>query len=262
MTLGLVEDHPVKLDPITFHLQVQVVEDALFKVLLGRPLFDVVSSSEVGRSGGVHELHVQDPATDYRKPSSVNDCVLPTCPTSIPTTHPHFRHPTSTAESSDKTAHLASLYMLSAMKGHIPHVSPSPKLTSAFVSLSSPTIPTLSSPSRASRVPTSTIPNSRFLAASNSIPLQFLNLLDESCAPPFYSSCVVGCHSTPRYSPSFPTVPEKIYLEEYYQEASPTSRHASLPTPRYASEVNTFLSAFIVKLSSPPARRALSSSFF
>jgi hypothetical protein len=62
-TLGLIENHPIQLGPITLRLQIQVVEDAPFEVLLGRPFFDVSSCSEVSRSGGTHEIHVQDPAT-------------------------------------------------------------------------------------------------------------------------------------------------------------------------------------------------------
>ena len=62
MTLGLIENQPVKLSPITVYLQIQVVEDAPFEVLLGRPFFDVLSCSEVSHTGGGHEIHVRDPA--------------------------------------------------------------------------------------------------------------------------------------------------------------------------------------------------------
>ena len=63
MTLGLLENHPVKLGPITIFLQIQVVDDAPFEVLLGRPFFNVISCSEVSSHGGKHEIHVKDPKT-------------------------------------------------------------------------------------------------------------------------------------------------------------------------------------------------------
>ena len=63
MTLELIENHPVQLGPITIHLQIQVVEEAPFEVLLGRPFFDVTSCSEVSRPGGGHEIHVKHPTT-------------------------------------------------------------------------------------------------------------------------------------------------------------------------------------------------------
>jgi hypothetical protein len=61
MTLGLVENLPVQLGPITIYLQVQVVDEAPFEVLLGRPFFDVTSCSEISTSGGRHEIQVRDP---------------------------------------------------------------------------------------------------------------------------------------------------------------------------------------------------------
>ena len=64
MTLGLIENHPVQLSPITFYLQIQVVENAPFEVLLGRPFFDVANCEEISRSGGGHEIHVRDPMDD------------------------------------------------------------------------------------------------------------------------------------------------------------------------------------------------------
>jgi hypothetical protein len=63
MTLGLIENHPVQLGPVVIHLQIQVVEDAPFEVLLGRPFFDVTSCSEISRLGGNHEIHIKDPKT-------------------------------------------------------------------------------------------------------------------------------------------------------------------------------------------------------
>jgi len=61
MTLGFVENHPVQLGPVTFYLQIHVVEDAPFEVLLGRPFFDVLSCSEVSQTGGKHEIRIKDP---------------------------------------------------------------------------------------------------------------------------------------------------------------------------------------------------------
>jgi hypothetical protein len=61
ITLGLVENHPVQIGPITVYLQIQVVEIAPFEVLLGRPFFDVTSCSEVSTSGGRHEIRLRDP---------------------------------------------------------------------------------------------------------------------------------------------------------------------------------------------------------
>ena len=48
-TLGLIENHPVRLGPITFYLQIQVIENAPFEVLLGRPFFNVLSCSHWGQ---------------------------------------------------------------------------------------------------------------------------------------------------------------------------------------------------------------------
>ncbi|KAF9643509.1 hypothetical protein BDM02DRAFT_3104313, partial [Thelephora ganbajun] len=62
-TLGLVENYPVHLGPVTIYLQIQVIEDAPFEVLLGRPFFDVTSCSEVSSSGGSHEIRIRDPKT-------------------------------------------------------------------------------------------------------------------------------------------------------------------------------------------------------
>ena len=60
-TLGMVENHPVRFGPVTVHLQMQVVEDAPFEVLLGRPFFDVVNGTETSVKGGKHTLQVHDP---------------------------------------------------------------------------------------------------------------------------------------------------------------------------------------------------------
>ncbi|KAF9642427.1 hypothetical protein BDM02DRAFT_3063800, partial [Thelephora ganbajun] len=63
MTLGLVENYPVHLGPITIYLQIQVVEDAPFEVLLGRPFFNVTCCSEVSSSSGSHKIRIRDPKT-------------------------------------------------------------------------------------------------------------------------------------------------------------------------------------------------------
>src|SRR6201992_2278350 len=63
MTLGVLENHPVQLGPITVYLQIQVVNEAPCEFLLGRPFFDITSCAEVSRSGGNHEIHVKDPST-------------------------------------------------------------------------------------------------------------------------------------------------------------------------------------------------------
>jgi len=62
-TLGLIENYPVQLGPITVYLQIQVVETAPFEVLLGRPFFDITSCSEISTPGGHHEIHVKHPST-------------------------------------------------------------------------------------------------------------------------------------------------------------------------------------------------------
>ena len=63
MTLGLIQNHPVQLGPVTVYLQIQVVDNAPFEVLLGRPFFDVVSCSENSTAGGTHEIQIKDPKT-------------------------------------------------------------------------------------------------------------------------------------------------------------------------------------------------------
>ena len=60
-TMGTVENYPVKLGDITILLQLQVIENAPFQVLLGRPFFDVTNCSEVSEQGGGHHLLVKDP---------------------------------------------------------------------------------------------------------------------------------------------------------------------------------------------------------
>ena len=72
-SLGLVEDHPVRIGPITVFLQIQVVDSAPFEVLLGRPFFDITSCREISHQGGNHEIHLKDP-------KSGEDYVFPTRP--------------------------------------------------------------------------------------------------------------------------------------------------------------------------------------
>ena len=78
MTLGLLENHPVKLGPITIFLQIQVIDNAPFEVLLGRPFFNVISCSEVSSHGGKHEIHVKDPktGTPYRFATEPQPCKI------------------------------------------------------------------------------------------------------------------------------------------------------------------------------------------
>jgi hypothetical protein len=64
MMLGLVENYPVQMGPITIYLQIQVVEHAPFEVLLGRPFFDVANCEEISRAGGSHEIRIRDPKND------------------------------------------------------------------------------------------------------------------------------------------------------------------------------------------------------
>ena len=63
LTMGLVENLLVKMGPITVYLQVQVVQDAPFEVLLGRPFFDVASCTDIGQSGGGNQVSLKDPKT-------------------------------------------------------------------------------------------------------------------------------------------------------------------------------------------------------
>ena len=55
-SLGLVEDHPVRIGPIMVFLQIQVVDSAPFEVLLGRPFFDITSCTAVVTNGCVKSL--------------------------------------------------------------------------------------------------------------------------------------------------------------------------------------------------------------
>jgi hypothetical protein len=83
MTRGLIRNHPVQLGPITIHLQIQVMDDAPFKVLLSRPFFDVTNCSEISTFGSKHEIHIKDPmtgqpyvfATQHRIVKTPRECV-------------------------------------------------------------------------------------------------------------------------------------------------------------------------------------------
>jgi hypothetical protein len=63
-TLGLVENVPVQIGPVTVLLQIQIVDRAPFEVLLGRPFFDVTNCTEFSTSGGHHEVQIKDPKTN------------------------------------------------------------------------------------------------------------------------------------------------------------------------------------------------------
>ena len=63
LTLGLVEDCPIHIGKATFYLQIQVVDDAPFEVLLGRPFFDVACCTEISRPGGKHLIEIREPET-------------------------------------------------------------------------------------------------------------------------------------------------------------------------------------------------------
>lgn len=63
MTMGLIENLPVKIGSVTLFLQVHVIESAPFEVLLGRPFYDVASCADISKSGGHHKLHINDPKT-------------------------------------------------------------------------------------------------------------------------------------------------------------------------------------------------------
>ena len=86
MTLGLIQNHPVQFGPITIHLQIQVVENAPFEVLLGRPFFDVTNCSETSTSGGSHEIRIKDPKTGnpYVFPTEPRTRKTPTFESEIP----------------------------------------------------------------------------------------------------------------------------------------------------------------------------------
>ena len=65
-TLGLAKNVPFLFGTITVYLQVHVVENAAYKVLLGRP-FDVITESEVKNSrDGSQSVTVTDPNTGER----------------------------------------------------------------------------------------------------------------------------------------------------------------------------------------------------
>ena len=63
LTMGLIENHLVTIGSVTVFLQIQVVEDAPFKVLLGWPFFDVTNCTEISHSGGSHQILIKDPKT-------------------------------------------------------------------------------------------------------------------------------------------------------------------------------------------------------
>ena len=72
-SVGVVKDMKATIGDISFYLQVQVVENAPFEVLLGRPFFDVMNCTEVSRAGGHHHI-------TYRRPGTTEEYVLATQP--------------------------------------------------------------------------------------------------------------------------------------------------------------------------------------
>ena len=56
MTVGVVEDYPIQLSPIKIYLQIQVIKEAPFKVLLSCPFFNVISCSEISTPNSNHEI--------------------------------------------------------------------------------------------------------------------------------------------------------------------------------------------------------------
>jgi hypothetical protein len=65
-TLGVVQDVRVRFGPVTLQLQVQVVEDAPFEVLLGMPFFSLTSCLVEYQLDGECFITLQDPNTGER----------------------------------------------------------------------------------------------------------------------------------------------------------------------------------------------------
>ena len=63
LTLGMVQNLPVTLGDITIHLQIQVVDNAPFEVLLGRPFFAITRCTESNLAGGSHVIELIHPKT-------------------------------------------------------------------------------------------------------------------------------------------------------------------------------------------------------
>lgn len=63
--MDLIKNLPMCLSPMKVYLQMQVVNDAPFEVLLGQPFFDVTSCSNISSLGGDHKICVRDPKTGY-----------------------------------------------------------------------------------------------------------------------------------------------------------------------------------------------------
>ena len=62
-TMGMIENVPVTLGSVTVHLQIQVVNEAPFEVLLGQPFFNILSCGERSKPGGHHSIEIRDPHT-------------------------------------------------------------------------------------------------------------------------------------------------------------------------------------------------------
>ena len=67
LTNGLVEDYPIRIDNMEVYVQMQVVDDAPYEVLLGRPFFAVYRCSEISASDGDVLLQIVDPTTGRPK---------------------------------------------------------------------------------------------------------------------------------------------------------------------------------------------------
>jgi hypothetical protein len=65
-TLGVVQDVRVRFGPVTLQLQVQVVEDSPFEVLLGMPFFSLASCHVEYQMNGECFITLQDPNTGER----------------------------------------------------------------------------------------------------------------------------------------------------------------------------------------------------
>ena len=61
-TLGTPKNIPITPGSVTVKLQIQVMDDAPFEVLLGRLFFDILSASEQSKPGGHHSLEIHDPS--------------------------------------------------------------------------------------------------------------------------------------------------------------------------------------------------------
>jgi hypothetical protein len=80
-TLGAIVDLPVQIGEITFYVQAQVVQNAPFRLLFGRPFFTLAQSSIENREGGQTWLTIRNPNPPFQ---------VITVPTSV--RRPRCRH--------------------------------------------------------------------------------------------------------------------------------------------------------------------------